>query len=84
MEGRFQQQVTFCADRYQLPDKTTLYSLRHTFAKHYLKQHPGDLVGLAFLLGHSSIRTTQLYVRPTDAEMAQRVELLPLNIYSTQ
>lgn len=78
----FQQQVQFCAARESVPAQTTLHSLRHTFATHYLKQHPGDLIGLAWLLGHSSVRTTQVYVQPTEKEMARRVDAIPLNAYA--
>jgi integrase/recombinase XerC len=65
-----------------VPAQTTLHSLRHTFATYYLKQHPGDLIGLAWLLGHSSVRTTQVYVQPTEKEMARRVDAIPLNAYA--
>lgn len=60
---------------------TSAHTLRHTFATHYLKTHPGDLVGLASLLGHSSLNTTRLYVQPTAEELAQKVEDLSLNAY---
>ena len=83
IERMFQQEVQNCAGRRLIPDKTTLHSLRHSFAKHYLKQHPGDLVGLALLLGHSSIRATAVYVRPSAQEMAKRVDELPLNVYAS-
>jgi site-specific recombinase XerD len=78
----FQQQVQFCAARDTVPHQTTLHSLRHTFATHYLKRHPGDLVGLAWLLGHASVRTTQVYVQPTEQEMARRVDAILLNAYA--
>ncbi|MBK7916614.1 MAG: tyrosine-type recombinase/integrase [Chloroflexi bacterium] len=58
------------------------HSLRHTFATRYLLRHPGDLVGLARLLGHTSIQTTQIYVQPTEAEMARRVSQIDLNAYA--
>jgi integrase len=35
-----------------VPEETSAHTLRHTFARWYLAQYPGDLVGLATLLGH--------------------------------
>jgi site-specific recombinase XerC len=70
-----------CASRGLAPDDTKPHDLRHTFAHCYLQQHPGDLVGLARLLGHESLDTTKIYTQPTPGELAQRVEQLPLNAY---
>jgi len=83
MSRMFRQQVLACAARGQVPLQTTLHSLRHTFATHYLRQHPSDLIGLAWLLGHASIRTTQIYVQPTEEEMARRVDAILLNVYAS-
>jgi len=58
------------------------HALRHTFSTRYLMRHPGDLVGLARLLGHSSVRTTQVYVQPTEEEIAKRVSQIDLNAYT--
>jgi site-specific recombinase XerD len=74
--------VQTCAARGTVPAATTPHSLRHTFATRYLLRHPGDLVGLAWLLGHRSIRTTQIYVQPTEEEMAKRVSQIDLNAYA--
>lgn len=74
--------VQTCAARHTVPTATTAHSLRHTFATRYLLRHPGDLVGLAWLLGHRSIRTTQIYVQPTEEEMAKRVSQIDLNAYA--
>ena len=82
MSRMVQQVVQACAARHTVPAATTAHSLRHTFATRYLLRHPGDLVGLAWLLGHSSIRTTQIYVQPTEAEMAKRVSQIDLNAYA--
>jgi site-specific recombinase XerD len=71
-----------CAARDAVPVQTTPHSLRHTFATRYLMRHPGDIVGLARLLGHTSIQTTQIYVQPTDAEIAERVNQIDLNAYA--
>ena len=33
-----------------VPEETSAHTLRHTFARSYLAQYPGDVVGLATLL----------------------------------
>ena len=65
-----------------VPEETSAHTLRHTFARSYLAQYPGDVVGLATLLGHSSLDTTRLYSEPSVEELAPRVEQLNLNAYS--
>ncbi|MDD5054726.1 MAG: tyrosine-type recombinase/integrase [Candidatus Peribacteraceae bacterium] len=52
----------------------TPHTLRHSWAYQYLEQNPGDIVGLAQLLGHSSISTTQIYVQHRMEQLEQRVE----------
>ena len=61
-----------------VPEETSA----HTFARSYLSQYPGDVVGLATLLGHSSLDTTRLYSQPAVSQLATRVERLSLNAYS--
>ena len=65
-----------------VPQKTSAHTLRHTFARHYLTQYPGDIVGLATLLGHSSLDTTRLYSQPTVSQLSTRVEQLKINAYA--
>jgi site-specific recombinase XerD len=65
-----------------VPKHTSAHTLRHTFARNYLAQYPGDLVGLAALLGHSSLDTTRLYSQPSVEQLATRVEQLKINAYS--
>ncbi len=65
-----------------VPEETSAHHLRHTFACSYLAQYPGDLVGLATLLGHLSLDTTRLYGEPSVSQLASRVERLALNAYS--
>lgn len=70
------------ARRGLVPAATTPHTLRHTFARRYLDAHPGDLVGLAHLLGHADLNTTAIYTRLTAEELAERVDRLPLNAYA--
>jgi site-specific recombinase XerD len=70
-----------CAVRGLVPADTPPHSLRHTFATRYLVSHPDDLVGLARLLGHSSLEATKIYVQPTEEELAARVDRIDLNAY---
>lgn len=65
-----------------VPQETSVHSLRHTFARSYLTIYPGDVVGLATLLGHNSLDTTRLYSQPAVSQLAARVERLSLNAYS--
>ena len=44
-----------------VPEETSAHTLRHTFARWYLALYPGDLVGLATLLGLRPLDTTRLY-----------------------
>jgi len=64
-----------------LPGEVSAHWLRHTEAPRYLATHPGDLVGLARLLGHASLDTTSIYVQPTEEQLAQAVEELDVNAY---
>jgi site-specific recombinase XerD len=73
--------VASCAARELVPVDTSAHTLRHTFATNYLKDHPGDLVGLAALLGHTTLETTRIYVQPSHDELAYRVEQTRLNAY---
>lgn len=70
------------AARQLLPVTTTAHTLRHTFATHYLAAHANDLVGVATLLGHSSLNTTRIYVQPTAEQLADRIEQIDLNAYA--
>ncbi|MGH2493730.1 MAG: tyrosine-type recombinase/integrase [Ktedonobacteraceae bacterium] len=65
-----------------VPQETSAHTLRHTFARNYLAQYPGDVVGLATLLGHSSLDTTRLYSQPSVDQLSTRVEQLNINAYA--
>jgi integrase/recombinase XerC len=61
----------------------TPHRLRHTFALNYLRQHPGNLVQLANLLGHESIDTTAIYTQPSAEELASQLEASSLNVFGS-
>ncbi len=67
-----------------VPAQTSAHTLRHTFARNYLAQYPGDVVGLATLLGHTSLDTTRIYCQPTVAQLSMRVEQLRQNAYGEE
>ena len=70
------------AARHLIPTTTRAHTLRHTFAARYLAAHAQDLVGLAAMLGHSSLNTTRIFVQPTAEQLADRVERIDLNAYA--
>ena len=74
--------VRDCSTRGLVPPDASAHTLRHTFAMFYLKDNPGDLLGLATLLGHSSLDTTRIYGQPTTEMLASRVDRLSLNAYA--
>jgi site-specific recombinase XerD len=71
--------VEACGTRF--PQETCAHTLRHTFAHNYLERHQGDVVGLAALLGHSSLDTTLLYCQPSVGQLANSVEQISINAY---
>jgi site-specific recombinase XerD len=75
--------VRDAATRALVPAQTSAHTLRHTFARNYLAEHPGDIVGLASLLGHTSLDTTRIYSQPTIEQLSTRVERLPQNAYTS-
>jgi len=74
--------VRDAAARGLVPAQTSAHTLRHTFARNYMAEHPGDIVGLASLLGHTSLDTTRIYSQPTSKQLSTRVEQLPQNAYT--
>lgn len=56
----------FCVikDLYNLDDNISFHSLRHSFATYYLT-HGGSLLKLQFMLGHTSLTTTSIYLHLT-------------------
>ena len=74
--------VRDAAARGHVPSKASAHTLRHTFARNYLAEYPGDVVGLATLLGHTSLDTTRIYSQPSLEQLATRVEYLAQNAYT--
>lgn len=67
--------VESCASRARIDRISTgAHTLRHTFALNFLGANPGDIVGLAALMGHETIETTAVYLRVSAAELAERIE----------
>jgi integrase/recombinase XerD len=56
------------------PDLVSAHVLRHTCATFYLQKNPGDLRGLAAILGHRSLDTVMVYTEPTIEELTRRME----------
>ncbi len=73
--------VRDAAARGLVPATASAHTLRHTFARNYLAEHPGDVVGLATLLGHTSLDTTRIYSQPSLEQLATRIEQLAQNAY---
>ena len=74
--------VRNAATRGLVPANTSAQTLRHTFARNYLAEYPGDIVGLAALLGHTSLDTTRIYSQPSVEQLSTRVEQLRQNAYA--
>jgi integrase/recombinase XerC len=74
--------VRDAAARGLVSSKASAHTLRHTFARNYLAEYPGDVVGLATLLGHTSLDTTRIYSQPTVELLTKRVEQLSQNAYA--
>lgn len=76
------QMIAGLVEKSGIPEEISAHHLRHTFAHNYLQKHLGDVIGLAEILGHSSIETTRIYCKPTLSELSARVENISLNAYT--
>ncbi len=76
-ELRHRSAVTRMLEKYALEaglESVNPHALRHTFATRYLNANPGDLRGLARLLGHKSLDTVMIYTEPSMQELTERME----------
>lgn len=55
-------------------NNVTPHKLRHTLATRYLENNPGNIRGLAEILGHSSLDTTMIYTIPPEEDLANNLE----------
>lgn len=49
----------------KLSEEISTHSLRHTFAVHFLEEGRGDIYALSQILGHTSVKTTEIYLSAT-------------------
>lgn len=65
--------VAACSQQNLTPSHTTAHNFRHTFARNYFQEHPGDLMGLADQLGHSSLESTRIYFQTWSDDARQGI-----------
>ena len=58
-----------------IKDRVRIHDIRHTFASH-LAQHGTDLYRISRLLGHSSIRTTEMYAHLVKSDLVASISVL--------
>ena len=63
--------------------KVTCHTLRHSFASH-LNDEGVDIMVLQSLLGHSTPKSTEIYIHPSMQKMRDALEKLPAVVYMTQ
>ena len=63
--------------------KVTCHTLRHCFASH-LNDQGVEIMVLQSLLGHSTPRSTQIYIHPSIQRVREALEKLPAVIYMNQ
>ena len=60
--------------------KVTCHTLRHSFASH-LNDEGVDIMVLQSLLGHSTPKSTQIYIHPSMQKVREALEKLPAVVY---
>lgn len=68
---------SLCAEAGVAPSKVFPHNLRRLFAVTFYRQ-TRDVVGLADILGHSSVNTTRIYLMTTGTEHTRKLERLGL------
>ncbi len=63
--------------------RVTCHTLRHSFASH-LNDNGEDILVIQSLLGHSSPRSTRIYIHPSQKRIRAALEKLPGVIYMNQ
>ncbi|MFO7891499.1 MAG: tyrosine-type recombinase/integrase, partial [bacterium] len=63
--------------------KITCHTLRHSFASH-LNDKGVDIMVLQSLLGHSTPKSTQIYIHPSMNKVREALEKLPAVVYLNQ
>lgn len=63
--------------------KVTCHTLRHSFASH-LNDKGVDIMVLQSLLGHSTPKSTQIYIHPSMQKVREALEKLPAVMYMNQ
>lgn len=56
--------------------KVSCHTLRHTFASH-LNDNGTDVLVIQSLLGHSSPKSSQIYIHPSEQRVREALEMLP-------
>jgi len=63
--------------------KVTCHTLRHSFASH-LNDEGVDIMVLQSLLGHTTPKSTQIYIHPSMQKVREALEKLPAVVYMNQ
>ncbi|MBI4576927.1 MAG: tyrosine-type recombinase/integrase [Planctomycetes bacterium] len=75
--GNVHRALVAAGKRAGLPMPTNGYTLRHTFAS-WIVQRTGNVCAVRDLLGHASVRTTELhYAALAPSSLRSAVEVLP-------
>ena len=61
----------------------TCHTLRHSFASH-LNDNGTDVLVIQSLLGHSSAKSSQIYIHPSEQRVREALERLPGVVFMTR
>jgi site-specific recombinase XerD len=81
MEDNFKK--ILCKSKIHTYFNATCHTLRHSFASH-LNDKDVDILILQSLLGHSTPRSTQIYIHPSEERLRAALEKLPAVQYVTR